>query len=418
MTLDRSRSRLEMAVGGRHGIVSNPVSPPRRPADPAGVVHASVASEDGVDFESAGGGAGRSIVQAECAAIAESLERYAAAALELPMWEPDEQDRCGVEVFGFDDFSLHSSAQRAAADFPWVADYGPTTVTPMFDLRTGTECWVPAGLVGLRSALGGVPTSSGLAADFLTMGALLRATQEVVERDALMTTWLHGVPGREVALADPVGIELPAEATIMAFDLTPDYSPHPVCLVVAEIPLLGRPRIGVGVACRSTWAAAADKAMLEALQSVVFVGEYLARFPNYWLLEADDCRTFDQHAIFYTANPERWLELPLIAQRSRCEPPPDAERLDRAGAEPKGVELERLVATLGDNAIRLLYRDLTTPDMWQIGLRVVRVLSPTLTPIHHDHRFPHLGGQADDLGLRYRWAPPGRFPRPFPHPLG
>jgi ribosomal protein S12 methylthiotransferase accessory factor len=285
-------------------------------------------------------------------------------------------------------------------------------VTATVNLADGRTTWVPAALVGLRGELGGPATSSGLAAGFSLATALLRAAQELVERDALMATWLHEVPGRRVAgPCIPAEVTLPDGSQLDSFDLTPAYSPHPVCLVAATIPLMGRPRIGVGAACRSTWADAAGKALLEALQSVVFAGEHLARHPELWGMDAGSCQTFEHHAVYYTANPERWSELPLLAGAA-ADPPPGARRSDPD-------DLRALVSALSGGGIDLLYRELTTADLWQIGLRVVRVLSPALLAIHHDHRFPHLGGTAADLAMRYPSAEPtGRFPSPNPHPLG
>jgi len=71
--------------------------------------------------------------------------------------------------------------------------------------------------------------------------------------------------------------------------------------------------------------------------------------------------------------------------------------------------------------VRLLYREVTTVDCNQLGLRVVRVLSPNLAPLHHNHRWPYLGGRTPDVGWRYADAADraaGPFPSPHPHALG
>jgi ribosomal protein S12 methylthiotransferase accessory factor len=326
-------------------------------------------------LESAGGGAGFTIEEAGAAALAEALERYAAATAGLTLLEP-EQVPAGHDVLGFDQLTLHSPQQRRHRGVPWAAADHRREVTPMQPLDGGETRWVPAALVGLRGELGGLATSSGLAADFSLRAATLRAAQELVERDALMATWLHEVPGREVEVVVPDRLALPPGAELRSFDLTPAYSPHPVCLAAASIPLLGRPRIGVGVACRSTWDAATTKATLEALQSVVFAGEHLARHPELWGLEPDGCRTFEHHAVYYTANPDRWESLPLLADTGTGADPPAGE------STRPGEELADLVSTLAGRGIDLLHRELSTVDLRQIGLRVVRVISPQLIPGH------------------------------------
>lgn len=82
-------------------------------------------------------------------------------------------------------------------------------------------------------------------------------------------------------------------------------------------------------------------------------------------------------------------------------------------------ELVALVAALDRSGVAVFYRDLTTVDAAQVGLRVVRALAPALVPIHGNHNWPHLGGTAGDLAFRYPGARPGSpFPNPAPHPLG
>ncbi len=84
------------------------------------------------------------------------------------------------------------------------------------------------------------------------------------------------------------------------------------------------------------------------------------------------------------------------------------------------AELDSLTGALSDAGVRLLWRELTTPDLRQLGISVVRVLSPDLTPIHFDTDWPFLGGRAADVAWRYPElaACAGPFPNPDPHPLG
>ena len=80
------------------------------------------------------------------------------------------------------------------------------------------------------------------------------------------------------------------------------------------------------------------------------------------------------------------------------------------------------MTALGRAGVRTCYRELTTPDARQLGLRVVRVVAPELTPLHHDHRWPFLGGRTADAEWRYpdarHRAGDRPFPSPHPHALG
>src|SRR5262249_46763793 len=155
----------------------------------------------------------------------------------------------------------------------------------------------------------------------------------------------------------------------------------------------------LGAACRETWAAAVEKAFLEWLQGVSFAGHYLAYHADLEFRDPSEVTTFDDHAVYYTVHPEQWPKLPLLAgelgeQQSRAEPKP-AGTLDALSA---------LAGALAERAIAVYYRDLTTRDLRQMGLSVVRALSPDLVPISCDQRWPFLGGTVADVGRRYPWA--------------
>ncbi|MEJ7845176.1 MAG: YcaO-like family protein [Acidimicrobiales bacterium] len=400
---------LAHAVGARHGVAHDVQLLATARCDVDGVWHAGVAERPDAAGRPVGppaGGVGWTPQAARDAAVGEAVERYAAAVCPLPATDT------GAPALPVEAWSLFSDAQRSSAGFPYGAAYDRGALTRAWSLSDNSPWLVPRPLVGLSDPTGhGFATSSGLAAAPSRPHAALRATQEVVERDALMTTWNHGVAGRRVRLGEPyealVG-RLGGE--VVAIDATPGYSPHPVALVCGWVPRRGRRRIALGAACRATWAEAADKAFLEFTQGVLFAGLWCAARPGLAYRRPSDVVTFEDHAAYYTAHPDRWDQVPLLGGAGAPGPPP----MDGPAT------LEGLVGALGAAGVRLFYRDLTGPDVAQLGLAVVRVLSPDLTPIHCAHDWPFLGGRAADLAWRYPWASPAtrRWPSPFPHPLG
>lgn len=400
---------LARAVGRRHGLLPGVDLLPTTLCEVPGVWHASVAPAPESEAAAVGppaGGVGWEPEAAREAAVGEALERYAGAVCPLPVVE--EQERS----LSLDRWSLFSDAQREQAAFPFEAAYDDGRFTAAWDLATNRRWAVPRALVGLADPAGrGVVTSSGLAAAPSRPQALLRATQEIVERDALMTTWNWSLPGRRMALAerhatlvDRVG----GRAT--AVDATPAYSPHPVALVFGEVGRRGRRRIALGAACRDSWEAAVDKAFLEWAQGILFAGVWSEAHPGLGYDRPSDVRTFEDHAAYYTAHPDQWDLTPLAATAAgpTGARPPDG---------PPG--LAGLVGGLTGAGVRLLYRDLTTPDVAAVGVAVVRVMSPDLVPIGCHHDWPFLGGRARDLAWRYPGTGPApATPNPFPHPLG
>ncbi len=408
---------LRRGSGRRHGLTATATPIPRGASDPALVYHASVADEPNAsDLRSAGGGVGRSAEAAETAALAEALERYAASAVSLKTVElsEDATDHLGTPVIGLDQWTLHSDEQREDARFPYRDGY-PTTVAYTFahDVATNTSVLVPATLVALRRDYGALATSSGLAADFAPLKALLRAVQELVERDAYVTTWVHGLPGRPQP-SESLNAEVAAiGGSVRVYDLTPDYSPHPVACVAGTLPLRGRARNSLGLACRADWNSAVEKAYLEFVQGTMFAGHQLANRPELFGLTPETCVGFDEHAIYWSAREDRWWDLPLHAGGA-----PSTRSFD-AGPASDVDQLTALVAALSARRIRLYYRVIPAAGLDQLGLRVVRAMSPDLVPLHHNHNWPFLGGTAPHREHRYPDLEPlTAYPSPYPHALG
>ena len=159
---------------------------------------------------------------------------------------------------------------------------------------------------------------------------------------------------------------------------------------------------------------AIEKAFLEWCQGVFFAGVYPKYADINQLSTAEEVKSFDDHAIYYTQKPDLWRKLPILKNRDNiCRPSVVGKKLS-----PK-VALRLGINRLTESGIRLLYKELTTIDALQSGVRVVRVLSPDLIPIHAHQNWPFMGGTACKIKARYSWATSNTsFPNHFPHPLG
>lgn len=411
---------FERASSTRHPVIRHAVVIPVSGADPAGVVHAGAAHPTDAT-RSAGGGAARNQHDAREAATAEAIERMVAshAQVEVRLASTIASHR-RVDLAAW---SLHSGTQLARDDFPHRRAYQDDPfLSQMYEVDSTEPWWVPAALVSLSDGYGALATSSGLAAAPTVAAAALRAVQELVERDAFVATWLHQLSGRRVAAPELDDEVARSGGSIVAVDLTPSFSPHPVAAVLGTFPMRGHARHSLGIACRAGWAEAVDKAFLECCQGVVFAAHHLCLHPELGRLEPAAVTDFDRHAVYYTARSHRWPALPIFADPTVHGPPPDAPSAATATAGDDRFGLTELVAALARGGVRVLVRELTTVEANQMGVRVVRAASPELTPIHHDHRWPHLGGRTADIAWRYPDAADrvaGRqFPSPHPHPLG
>lgn len=409
---------LGLACGARHGIVPPWQRVPTLLADLPATANVFVGGARDRDEFAVAGGFGRSLADASSAAIAEALERYCA---HMARYEVRRGAQLSEPSLDAAEFSLFSEEQRCAPGFPFPrVPRGEARYARVYSLADNRPLWVPEELVGLgsRSEAPALPsTSSGLAAARDASAALLRGLEELLERDALTVTWLAGLGGRELALPEVELEQVRARGgEVVALELTQAWNPHPVVVVMGQLPARGLRRYSMGAACRRSRAEALDKAFLEWLQGVSFAGHWLRENPGARLDRPEDVRTFDQHGAYYTLHPERWPDLPLWTQRRAASPSPPSAPTEAPPAQAL-CELQRALAAAG---VRLLYRDLTLPDVRDVGLSVVRVLSPDLALLHGDERLPFLGGRTRDVAWRYPdVAPPDvAFPNRHPHPLG
>ena len=404
----------QRAVGVRHGLVLPPQRAPLTPSDVPGIVHMGVPRSTSTPWQSAAGGVGRDQEAARLAAIGEGIERAVGATAQL--WLRTRGEVPPEERIEGDAFCLFTRQQRTAEGFPFGAIYDAATpYTEVFSLDDNSAWWVPQPLVALSDEYGtGIPTSSGLAAGPTATHALLRGIQELIERDALVTTWLHGLAGRRVRTTSRYLDELASlHGELYTFDLTPRYSPFPVVAVAGGIQKRGKWRYSLGVACRESWETAEEKAYLEWNQGVLFAGTYDRYVDVSGLNDPYRLRSFDEHAMYYTVHPEEWAQLRLFAdietihRRSRC--------LSYASDL---TALQAVRASLRKHGIRVLYRDITTIDAAQVGVSVIRALSPDMAMIFAHQEWPFLGGVESLLPSRYAWAKESKFPYKWPHPLG
>ena len=479
-----SHALLRQAAHARCGLLLAPQRALTQACDVAGLHNWAVPADAAEPWQSVSGAVAWQAAAAEAGAISEGLERLAAAQVPLALQTRAQLLASGEAMLDETQFALFSQAQRAAPGAIWpMPQQGDDWFAQVHRLRFGeapSSVWVPQELVGLgpREGAARMPsTSSGLAAHRDSVHgpwlALLRAAQELLERDAFAVTWLHGLGGREL----PVPAHWAARAqalggTLRAFDLTQTWNPHPVIAMLGGAPMEGAPRWVLGLACRATLDAALEKAALEWAQSLAFAGFMLRERAHQLPRQAADLRGFDEHAAFYSLRPELWAELPLLAHAkpvnlnscssqywlehqqklaaglstaeevtgaaqprnsmrglggvqdhdepgAQSEVKSDAQKQVDADLRAAKPQLQALTQQLHGAGIELLYRELTTRDVAAAGLRVMRVLSPQLAQLHADERAPFLGGRTPDWRWRYpQGEPHGDFPNPMPHPLG
>ena len=390
-------------VSRRAGLVTELVPQGRGPDEPC-PPHLWTATLAHYDFRNAprserlNAGKGRTEAEAKLSALGEAIERYCAY-----HWDPA-RVRVGPaapNAITPADCVLHTAAQYAAG-LPYPA-WSPETPTSWIDgveLPSGQAVDLPAALVYLVSP---TPrredhvtaiTSNGLAAGPNLTAAILGALYEVIERDALMITWLNRLPATLIETPEG-GCHAAAilrhyasfGVTVRLLRLATDQAAT-VVMAVAENPDPGQAARLIGMGCDLDPVVAVDKAVFELCQARPSMaarmqsGDPAARLKSY-----ADVRDLDDHPLFH-AIPANLHEFDFLFKGGRVRLPD----LARPETETPDAALEALVAGATATGARVAYAEITAPDIAPLGPRVVRGFITGFQPIHFGHGEGRLAG--------------------------
>lgn len=333
-------------------------------------------------------GIGITRLHARTAAIGECLERYVAGLYDrdkdvrLATWK--ELTAQGLQAARPSDFGLYSEQQyqqrsylnRFTEDTPigWAKAVSLT--------GGGAEVWLPACFVFLpyRYMEGETQISSqistGLSTAFDFDTAVMGGICEIVEREAVMLTWLHDLPCAELSFSPDCWFsEVFAQRFARSgFEYYLCHAPGDLGLhtVFAMMVDKGRNVISTGSSTKPDPQQAALKALLETVQ----VRELLQSIPR------------DRKPPKFHLEPYQHLPVDedlLAFFRSGLKRHVD-------GTE-RSVTLDELLASCKKAGIDVYAADLSTPDLTEAGLHVVRVVMPQAVRLYREFELPYLGGR-------------------------
>jgi len=339
-----------------------------------------------------GWGKGFSVSAALLSAVGEAIERYSASLADPRriVWErPHDLDG---EFLNPDDCALYEVSQYEQETFPYVP-FDPAVRHPWILgkwLNNDLPVWVPAVFAFLSLTLHAEQlicqgTSNGLAASTDLDDAARRATLELVERDAFMTAWLTGRPGKRLMLdstLDP-GLRSVVEGmeTIGA-NVEVYILPTSVCGFTVLCLGLGNgeeyPGVTIGLGADMNARSALRQAILELGQT----GPYLQRMMQLKVLpippDPASVSEMLHHASYYFP-----LERAIAFDRLRNGDAPVALRV--LDDSPRNGSLAECASELQQARIRVALVDVTSPDVANGPFRVMRAVSPDLQPISYGH---------------------------------
>ena len=382
--------------------------------------------------ERVGAGKGGTEREAMASAVGEAIERYCGY-----HWAPERTFVSRMhdvpspvitpaECVLYSDQQYRSEGWRYAR---WREDGEVTWITGK-ELPSGTAIALPASLVFLSYPVPRpedffAPSSSnGLAAGPTLERAVLGGLCELIERDALLITWLNRLPALEIELGESgetaatlfrhyarMGIN------VRAFSLATDL-PITVVLAISLDDEPSRPAQVVGMGCHPDPTIALTKALYELCQGrPAEAARFAKKPPGGRLVRFEDVQTLDDHSAFGSLREHREQFAFLWS----------AERSTRIDALPNpstgsaGDDLANLTQALARNGHRVAYVDLTLPDVGPYGFHVVRVIATELQPVHFGHGQERLGGRRlFELPVRLGFATAPRTDADLnrcPHPL-
>lgn len=339
-----------------------------------------------------GWGKGLTVSGAVLSAVGEAIERYSAS---LPdsgriIWERPEDLDC--EFMDPRAGAFYIDAQYERDDFPYVR-FDPSIRHPWVLgkwLSNGAPVWVPAVFAFLSFTLRPEHlicqgTSNGLAASTTEEDAGLRATLELVERDAFMAAWLTATRGRRVELDDTLdpllrcvldGIDALGAAVEVYILPTSVCGTTVLCLGLGDGDRYPGATIGLGADLD------ARSALRQAILELGQTGPYLRRLMRSNALPIPDdpssVSEMLQHAAYYFPR-----ERATVFNRLRNGDAPLALR-DLA----EGVAKRSLVncaSELDAAGVRVALVNVTSADVATGPFSVVRAVSPDLQSLSYGY---------------------------------
>jgi ribosomal protein S12 methylthiotransferase accessory factor len=335
-----------------------------------------------------GGGSGVTAADARAAAIGEAIERYSACFVGDTVVASARE--IGPSAVDPARFALYSERQYATPGFPYERFDRETRVAWVegMSIPDGEPAWLPSQLVHLADADAGPricrATSSGLACHTTKGAATLAALLEVLERDAFMIAW-------KARLSLPL-LEWPSNENLAIFEhdrLRPTglrwnaidlgaFLNVPCVAAVVRSDVPGAAPFGVGAAA----ALDVEDAVTKALDEATRVRTWAQALRRIGRAAPSSIVDFDDHIAFY-ADPANAARVDFL----------DASPVRHDAAHVHAVRgIEEICAQLGRRGVTAYAVDVTSPDVRDAELSVVRVIAPELCGLDVEHDAQLLGG--------------------------
>lgn len=353
------------------------------------------------------GGSGLTRELARASAVGETIERYAAAAYDertLISATYAELTSEGLRALNPGSIPLYSERQYCTPGFPYRPFRPESRITWTWgtSLVSHHEVLVPACLVFIPF-LGDSDiahaVSTGLACDISPAGATLNGLYEVIERDAVMITWMGLLPAPRLLIDRlPMLDDLfdrifrPSGLEFVMSDISTDLG-IPVVFALAIDRSNDGLALTAGAAANADYERATLKALIEAAQGRLWLKNEQAEGRLGQILDRRKVATFDDHVRWF--GHRRHLGYVDFLATSAEVVAPDAAWPEAGGRD--GLSQERqlghIVSMLASHDLDVIVVDITPSDVKDLGFTVVRTLVPGLVELNPGHPLPRNGSR-------------------------
>lgn len=381
------------------------------------------------------GGGAVAAEQARAAAIGETVERYSVAFVDkssLIRATPDQLGAADVAHVAPEDLNFFSPGQLAVPGFPFVRVTGDSVIDWAVgrDLVDDHPRLVPARMIYMSDGLDdptpmAYPTSNGLACACSHEEAVLSGVSELLERDAFTSVWYGKLSLPRIDVKSDARLTdffdrhvAPTGVDVELVNLS-DLVDFPVVLAVVRNPRTGVAPLALGAAAATDPVVACRKAVIEAFQTRTWAkaeqreGQVLDPAEGY-----HQVRSFDDH-VRMSLHPDTVDACWFLDAHEHAVP---VSALPAVHADGPAAALEQIMRRLSAQGVQVTAVDVTSPDVAEGGLHVVKTFSGQLSALDSGYvtRFlghPRLRHRAHEIGLVER---PLTFdelndrPHPFP----
>jgi ribosomal protein S12 methylthiotransferase accessory factor len=380
------------------------------------------------------GGASADRGKAMAKAIGEAVERYCSALYDAEEFPFVASESASFSCVKPSEFALYSREQYESPGFPFIRfdEKTPVRWVPAQEMGSDAIYYVPAAMVFVPYSYDKEcnecpitqPISTGLACHGSWEEAALSAICEVIERDAFTITWQGrlGMPQIRLDSLSDRNRDLVARfertgSVVTVLNLTMDHGIPTILSVLrgmsTEVPALTFAASShpdpEQAACKSLEELAHTRAFAYHLKATLPPLDPGADYVN--VVKRDDhVRLYCDHASAHLADFIFGSDRRVVFQNVPC-----------PGTGNSVEDLCLLIERINGVNQRVLLCDLTTPDVGELGLHVVRAIIPGFHRLALGHRIRALGGSRlwevpQRLGYPGITRESGDNPVPHPYP--